>query len=136
MGSRTTARGFNREGLVPARRTADVDYRLARQRMIDGFEKGAIGRDLVCDAQPMLLRNAEHCSTPTSIDCPICAETQVRHVTYVFGPRLPAHGRCISTPKELKRLANRQGEFTAYLIEVCLGCRWNHMVRTSTLGNY
>ena len=30
-------------------------------------------------------------------------------VTYVFGPRLPAHGRCISDRRELVAL-NRRGE--------------------------
>ena len=55
---------------------------------------------------------------------------------YVFGPRLPSHGRCISVSGELDRINKRSGEFTGYLIEVCTKCGWNHMIRSTTLGKY
>ena len=43
-------------------------------------------------------------SAPTSTAaCPICEADQLRLVTYVFGSRLPAHGRCVTTAKELRR---------------------------------
>ena len=126
--------GSARQGLVPERRAADVDYRLARQTVIDAWRNGAMARDLVCDAQPMLRRNAVHCGVPTSNWCPICEDHVVAHVTYVFGPRLPAHGRCITTPAELARIDDRRGEFTGYVVEVCAACGWNHLVRSTILG--
>ena len=43
----------------------------------------------------------------TSQECPICEDDQVVLVTYVFGPRLPAFGRCITTKGELPGLAKR-----------------------------
>jgi len=55
------------------------------------------------------------------------------HVTYVFGPRLPKHGRCITLRGELARLAKRPGTHVAYVVEVCKDCTWNHLVRRSTL---
>jgi len=58
----------------------------------------------------------------------------VAHVTYVFGPRLPAHGRCISTPGELERLNQRRADLSAYVVEVCAECGWNHLVRITSLG--
>ncbi|MEC9000087.1 MAG: DUF5318 family protein [Actinomycetota bacterium] len=121
-------------GLLPARRSADVDYRLARQSTLDGWRRGSIATDLVCDAQPMLRRNAVECGTPTSEICPVCEDHEVAHVTYVFGPRLPAHGRCISTPGELARLDARQAALTGYVVEVCAACGWNHLVRVTSLG--
>jgi len=121
-------------GLLPARRPADVDYRLARQTTLDGWRRGSIGRDVVCDAQPMLRRNAVECGTPTSETCPVCEDHELAQVTYVFGPRLPTHGRCISTPGELGRLDARQARLTGYVVEVCAACGWNHLVRVTSLG--
>ena len=55
-------------------------------------------------------------------------------VTYVFGPRLPPHGRCISQAGELAKLNKRSEALTAYVVEVCKGCSWHHLTRTFTLG--
>ena len=54
-------------------------------------------------------------------------------VTYVFGPRLPSAGRCVTSSAELRALAARRGSFAAYEVEVCTGCRWNHLSRTYLL---
>ncbi|MAT37653.1 MAG: hypothetical protein CL420_06425 [Acidimicrobiaceae bacterium] len=136
MSRHSTSQNLTRKGLVPVQRSGDVDYRLARERLLDAWAEGQLATDLICDAQPMLLRNAEHCGEKTEISCPICNEAQLLNVTYVFGPRLPAHGRCISVSVELDRINKRSGEFTAYLIEVCISCGWNHMIRSTTLGKY
>ena len=55
-------------------------------------------------------------------------------VTYVFGPRLPPFGRCVTTKKELAQLDRRRDELTAYLVEVCPECSWHHLLRTAPLG--
>ena len=123
-----------REGLLPTQRPADVDYRLARQATLDDWRRGSLGREVLCDAQPMLRRNAVQCGTPTSETCPVCEDYEVSHVTYVFGPRLPAHGRCISTPGELARLNARRAGLAGYVVEVCAACGWNHLVRVTSLG--
>ena len=123
------------EGLLPARRPADVDYRLARQATLDEWRFGSLGRDVLCDAQPMLRRNAAECGTRVDEICPVCEEQELAHVTYVFGPRLPSHGRCISTPGELARLDARRANLTCYVVEVCADCGWNHLLRVASLGN-
>jgi hypothetical protein len=113
----------------------EIDYRLARRARIDDYRRGRLARHDVCDAQPELLRNAELCSKRTSRRCPICDERRLVLVTYVFGPRLPASGRCITSQAELARLAaRRQGSYAAYEVEVCTGCRWNHLARTYLLN--
>ena len=56
------------------------------------------------------------------------------HVTYVFGPRLPAHGRCPATATELARLCRRTDEVACYVVEVCPECAWNHLARTYPAG--
>lgn len=55
-------------------------------------------------------------------------------VTYVFGPRLPSHGRCITKRSELRAISKRRGEFAAYVVEVCPECAWNHLARSFVLN--
>ena len=123
-------------GLAAAvqRRPGEIDYRLERQRVLAAFRAGAHSELAVCDAQGELLRNAEHCGTLTEEPCPICEDARLHHVTYVFGPRLPSAGRCVTSRAELARLAKRKAPYTAYVVEVCIGCGWNHLVRSYLLN--
>jgi Family of unknown function (DUF5318) len=111
-----------------------VDHRLARRHMINEFRRGRLRQDQVCDAHPELIRAAKNIGTEASSVCPICAEPGLRLVTYVFGPRLPAHGRCVSTAKELNTLNARSEELTAYVVEACVECRWHHLLRVLPVG--
>jgi hypothetical protein len=67
--------------------------------------------------------------------CPICEDHHIVLVTYVFGPRLPKHGRCITSRGELQKIASRRGQFSGYVVEVCPSCSWNHLARTFPLGH-
>ena len=61
---------------------------------------------------------------------PICEDDKLRIVTYVFGHRLPASGRCVTTRKELRQLGDHAGgDMTAYVVEACPECRWHHLLR-------
>jgi hypothetical protein len=112
----------------------EIDYRLARRALISEFKKGRLAQHEVCDAHPELRRAAQQCSEATSMLCPICEDDHVVLVSYVFGPRLPAHGRCITTKAELRTLAKRPGAFACYVVEVCPSCSWNHLARTFLLN--
>ena len=112
----------------------EIDYRLARQALISEFRKGRIAQQDVCDAHPELIRNARFCSEPSRITCPICEDAKLVLVTYVFGPRLPASGLCITSKKQLRTLARKSGDFAAYVVEVCPDCSWNHLARTFLLN--
>lgn len=111
----------------------EIDYRLTRQAVLSGYRRGDLSRHQVCDAQVELRRNAVHCGDDTDELCPVCEDTTVRHVTYVFGPRLPAHGRCVTSAAELARIRRRKGTFTGYVVEVCCHCGWNHLIRSYVL---
>ena len=106
-----------------------VDHRLARRHLINEFRRGRLRADQICDAHPELIRAAKNVGTEASQTCPICADQKLRLVTYVFGPRLPAHGRCVSTAGEVQSLAARGDELTAYVVEACIDCRWHHLLR-------
>jgi hypothetical protein len=102
--------------------------------LINQVRIGRIGRDQVCDAHPELIRAARNVGTLTTTVCPVCEQTELKLVTYVFGSRLPAHGKCVSTAKELRDLQNRSDELTAYVVEACVECRWHHLLRIFPLG--
>jgi Family of unknown function (DUF5318) len=111
-----------------------VDYRLARQALVSEFRKKRLAQHEVCDAHPELVRAARECGEPTSILCPICEATNVVLVSYVFGPRLPAFGRCITSKDELAKLSRRADDLACYVVEVCPDCSWNHLARAFPVG--
>lgn len=111
-----------------------VDYRLLRQSVLADFRRGRLAQHEVCDAHPELVRAAQEVGEPTRIDCPICEDAKVVLVTYVFGPRLPAFGRCVTTKAEFTKLDRRPERSAAYVVEVCPSCRWNHLARVHPVG--
>lgn len=111
-----------------------IDYRLARQAIVAEYRKGRLAQHEVCDAHPELVRAGRECGEPTSLDCPICEAAQVVLVSYVFGPRLPPYGRCITSKSELAKLSRRAGNLSCYVVEVCPACSWNHLARVFPLA--
>jgi len=112
----------------------EIDYRLARKHVVAEFKRGRLSRLDVCDAHPELLRAARNVGETTEETCPICEEAQLVLVSFAFGPRLPAHGRCVTSRDELTKLARRAPELSCYVVEVCPDCEWNHLARTFLLG--
>lgn len=121
-------------GVGTLRGSGIIDHRLARRHLINEFRRGRLRQDQVCDAHPELVRAARNVGAVASISCPICALPDLRLVTYVFGPRLPAHGRCVSTRDEMAALDARPDELTAYVVEACTSCRWHHLLRAFPVG--
>ncbi|MFM9085712.1 MAG: DUF5318 family protein [Acidimicrobiia bacterium] len=114
--------------------TGEVDHRLARRALIKQVRAGEVSRTSVCDAHPELLRVARRFGRRTRVTCPICAEDHLVTVSYVFGPRLPSHGRFVETRAELEAFDARPEHFTAYLVEVCRACSWHHLLTQRPLG--
>jgi Family of unknown function (DUF5318) len=117
---------------VPGR-SGEIDYRLARRSRINAFRKGRLSRHDVCDAHPDLVRAARNVGEPTDERCPICDEADLVHVSYVFGPRMPSSGRCVTSAAELRKVARGVGQaksdLACYVVEVCPVCSWNHLAR-------
>lgn len=111
-----------------------VEYRLARNAVLREHKRGRLSSIDICDAHAELMRAAQHVGTPTTEVCPVCEKVDLVHVTYVFGTRMPAHGRCISTQAELAKLDKTGRDLTAYVVEVCPECRWNHLTRSFPVG--
>jgi len=112
-----------------------VDYALARRAVLADLRRGALRRPDVCDAHPELLRAARHVGETTERPCPVCEQGRVRLVSYVYGDALRrANGRCISSAAELHKLGTSHDELACYVVEVCVDCSWNHLMRRYLIG--
>ena len=112
-----------------------IDYALARRAVLRDLRRGTLTRLDVCDAHPELVRAARSIGHRLDARCPVCGDPGLRVVTYVYGDKLKAaNGRVISTEAELARLGAAHDEFACYDVEVCTGCRWNHLRRQSLHG--
>ena len=117
----------------PMRRV--TDYALARRAVLRDFRRGTLTRLDVCDAHPELMRAAQYIGTDVDDACPVCGTGSLRLVSYVYGDKLKqANGRAIANDDELARLGASCDEFACFDVEVCLGCRWNHLRRQSLHG--
>lgn len=125
-----TLRGAVEDG----RLAGQVDYRLARNSVVSEFHKGRLSRLDVCDAHPDLLRAAVNVGEESREECPICAAAKVRLVSYVFGPRLPPSGTCVTSKREMSRLTRGAKDLACYVVEVCPQCSWNHLAQAFTIG--
>jgi hypothetical protein len=113
---------------------APIEYRLARERVVRDYRKGRVSRLDICDAQPELLRVARNLGRETTVDCPICESAKLVHVSFAFGPRLPASGRAITSAAEMAKLTGGSASIACYVVEVCVSCSWNHLVRMLVTG--
>lgn len=119
--------------LAPVRQ--HVDYVLAQRAVLRDLRAGRRGREDVCDAHPELVRAGRNIGEPAGGACPVCGHGSLRLVSYVYGDALArANGRCITSASELARLEAAHEEFTRYIVEVCLDCRWNHLQRLELHG--
>ena len=124
-----------------------IDYRMAKRAVVRQVTRGLVGAQEVCDAHPELLRAARNIGTETARTCPICrmaddradvpidAESTLREVIYVYGESLrQRQGHVVWDDEELHHLAGRYRSFTAYRVECCLVCGWNHLVTAELHG--
>lgn len=117
--------------------TADgavVEFGLVRHALLAKLASGVLRRDDVCDAHPELLRAAKNLGRFTGERCPVCEESDLVEVTYVFGARLPAGGTCPTTRAELLELERRVDPVQCYAVEVCTACSFHHLVRKWVAG--
>lgn len=111
-----------------------IDYALRRRALLAQFQSGLVNALDVCDAQPYLLQAAKFHGKPTDTPCPVCRAAKLTHVSWVYGDELKQAAGSARAPEELERMANLFAEFNVYVVEVCRGCGWNHLVRSYVLG--
>lgn len=111
-----------------------IDYALRRRAVLTQLQSGLVNTLDVCDAQPYLLQAAKFHGRSTETPCPVCRATNLTHVSWVYGDELKQAAGSARAPEELDRMANLFGEFNVFVVEVCRGCGWNHLVRSYVLG--
>ncbi|HWC15236.1 MAG TPA: DUF5318 family protein [Actinomycetota bacterium] len=122
-------------GSPPASSAPVVDYSLARRSVLASVRRGLIGTTDVCDAHPELLRAARNIGLDDPRACPICSHDTLKNVRYVYGEELKRdNGRVVYPDEWLAELAARHDHFTCYVVEVCIDCSWNHLVRSFMAG--
>lgn len=118
-------------------RREEVDYALQRRHTLEGLrrrQRTLDGSD-VCDADPLLVRAALHHGERSAATCPICSADRVLNLNYAFGEQLGQYSGRIKSTAELEAMESEYGEFKVCVVEVCVECRWNHMIASYLLGD-
>ena len=111
-----------------------VDYSLRRRSLLREVYSGRVGTHEVCDASPYLKSAAKFHGEPTEDRCPVCRRENLTHVHYIYGDELKQSAGQARRKAELPVLAMTFREFRVYVVEVCRGCGWNHLVEQYLLG--
>lgn len=114
-----------------------MDYRLARRAAISSLRRGSLDTGDVCDAHPELMRAGKHIGEDANMPCPICSHDSLKFVRYVYGDELKRNsGRVVYPPEWLRELVTTHEQFTCYVVEVCVDCAWNHLVKAYVAGRH
>jgi hypothetical protein len=111
-----------------------VDYSLQKRALLREVFSGRVGTYEVCDASPYLKNAARFHGEPTDVRCPICRRENLTYVHYIYGDELKQSAGQARTLAELPVLAMTLREFQVFVVEVCRGCAWNHLVEQFLLG--
>ena len=104
-----------------------VDYTLAKRALIRNFNRGLLAQPDICDAHPELLRAAKYLGEHASRPCPVCRNYDLRLLAYVYADGLKANNGRAFVVHEGLALAAKQRGGACYVVEVCMGCSWNHL---------
>ncbi|HWL64483.1 MAG TPA: DUF5318 family protein [Actinomycetota bacterium] len=130
-----TGRSFDPTRMPPPPAGPSVDYRLARRAALGSLTRGSLDTADLCDAHPELLRAGKNIGEPVQDRCPVCSHDALRWVRYVYGDELRHNNGKVVYPLEwLEELTTKYDQFTCYIVEVCIDCAWNHLVRAFYAG--
>jgi Family of unknown function (DUF5318) len=112
-----------------------VDYALARRSVILSLRRGRLDTSDVCDAHPELMRAARNIGEEITQPCPVCSHESLKWVRYVYGDELKRNnGRVVYPAEWLTELSANHDQFTCYVVEICIDCSWNHLIRSYLVG--
>jgi len=120
--SRPRARGF-------------VDYRLQRRAALESVQRGRTSATEVCDAHPHLLRAATFHGEPSPRPCPVCRRPRLVLLRYVYSDELGQYSGRLRSAGEVVEMASSYGELRVFVVEVCRGCGWNHLMASYVVGD-
>ena len=112
-----------------------VSFALARRSALEAMRRGGAFSSDLCDADPGLLRAAKYHGEPVERRCPVCHRPELVEVTWVYGAQLGPLSGSARASGQLAGMAHEYGRFRVYVVEVCRGCSWNHLVISYSLGD-
>lgn len=119
----------------PAEPREVVDHSLSRRAAIyDILRTGGFNSD-ACDADPYLLRAAKWHGEARGEDCPVCRKVELVDLTYVYSKELGSFSGRLHPKREIPSLAKDHGVLRVFVVEVCQGCHWNHVVVSYVVGD-
>jgi hypothetical protein len=116
------------------RRRDVVDHALQRRAVLADLYAGRVSAMEVCDASPYLGSAATKLGVQTDRTCPVCRKAALHEVMWVYGEAIGDADGTARSLAGVTRLAAERPDFAVYEIEVCLGCDWNHLVRSWRTG--
>src|SRR5918999_1739085 len=131
----TAGRSFDPTRPPSPPRSPTVDYSLARRASLAAVRRGAPGAPPRRGPPPGAVRAAKNIGEPIDARCPICSHDTLKWVRYVYGDELKSNnGRVVYPAEWLAELASAHDQFTCYVVEVCIDCAWNHLIRSYLAG--
>jgi hypothetical protein len=112
-----------------------VDYSLRRRAVLESLRRGATSSAEVCDAHPYLLRAARFHGEQIGRRCPICRGRHLLLLRYVYSEELGQYSGRLRTTDEVIVMAGEYGHLAVYVVEVCPGCAWNHLLVSYVVGD-
>lgn len=104
-----------------------VDFTLAKRALLRDARRGLLTRLDICDAHPELMRAAKNIGQETERPCPVCDESSLRLLAYVYADDLKRNNGRVWSIDAAMRLASQRRNGTCYVVEVCTECAWNHL---------
>src|SRR5918996_3939600 len=88
-----------------------VDYTLAKRAVLRDFRRGLLSRLDICDAHPELMRAARYVGEEIPRRCPVCDDSPLRVLAYVFADELKRdNGRVWSVDEGVSLAARCRSE--------------------------
>lgn len=115
-----------------------VDHALARRALLRSLFGGGLFTTTssydVCDASRFLKQAAQAYGAQVERDCPVCRRERLWEVSWVYGEAIGDYAGSARNPRQLEALARAFPDFSVHEVEVCLGCGWNHLLRSYRTG--
>ncbi len=114
-----------------------IDRSLDRRRALS--EVRAVER-FIGDATPRLLSSAEVLGRAVDRPCPVCGKPYLKETQWIHGTVLGEKSGTARSVREIngviETLVDKQqnAEFSIHTVEVCMKCRWNHLIREELIG--
>ncbi|MEJ4113082.1 DUF5318 family protein [Corynebacterium kroppenstedtii] len=105
------------------------NHELDRQRLLAEYRRGEISAADLRQSSRWLIGAADFHGEPQDRRCPLCGKMSLKNVVWIFGDNLGKIAGTARSRREVDALAATYGDITAHIVEVCVHCRWNVLLR-------